>query len=111
MSDRLPGSGWSNPIRHRGWNIALASYSPAAQFDWEAVHEDYDGDEDGRCIRAGSVEECKAEIDEREDDWGVKASCDSGSRRNGEDSRSEAEGEARQSGHEVASPKGHDHAT
>ncbi len=67
MSD-LPGTSHSNPIRYRGYEIALASYSPSSAFDWEAVHENYGGDEDARCIRAASVEACKAEIDERIDE-------------------------------------------
>jgi hypothetical protein len=109
MSDRLPGSSWSNPILYRGYEIALASYSPAARFDWEAVHENYDGDEDSRIVRAASVEACKAEIDERIDEGfdDKYGSCDSGRQPKAEDPKGlsgEAMPERRPE--EAASPKG-----
>lgn len=37
---------------------------PIRGFDWEFVHEDYDGPNDNRCGRAGSLEEAMATIDE-----------------------------------------------
>lgn len=42
---------------------------PASGMDWAYVHDDYDGAPDAndtRCGRAGSPEECLAEIEERE---------------------------------------------
>lgn len=44
---------------------------PIRTLDWTYVHDDYDGAEDSgdrRCGYAGSIEECKADIDEWEAD-------------------------------------------
>ncbi len=73
MSDKIPGSAPSNPIEYRGYEIYVADYVPSSRFAWEYGHPDYDGAEDandGRCGVAASVEECKAQIDELEDDRG-----------------------------------------
>jgi hypothetical protein len=51
------------------WRIYVASYSPAARFDWEFVHKDYDGAPDGndnRCGRGASFQDCIDQIDEIE---------------------------------------------
>lgn len=65
-----PGSSWANPIHYRGYRIYLSMVQHEA-FAYEYVHEDYDGAEDANDSRYGhapSIEACKAEIDEREDD-------------------------------------------
>lgn len=59
MSDRIPGSSYSNPVHYRGWRIYIGEWTP-----FEYVHEDYDGPEDNRCGTAKTVEEAKREIDE-----------------------------------------------
>ena len=56
---------------YRGYRIYPASYSPAPEFDWEFLHEDYDGAPDGndnRCGRGASAADCIAQIDDLEDD-------------------------------------------
>lgn len=66
---RKPGSSYRNPIRHGKWRIYVSD-CPYADL-WSYVHEDYDGTEDGgdnRCGFAKTVDECKAEIDEYEDE-------------------------------------------
>lgn len=58
------------PDRYRGYHIGLASYSPAAAFDWSFYHEDYDGapdSGDNRHGRGASRADCAAQIDEIED--------------------------------------------
>lgn len=64
MNDRIPGSCWSNPIWYKGYRIYV-SYLP---FNFEFVHDNYDGAEDANDNRYGwaeSVETAKADIDER----------------------------------------------
>ena len=39
---------------------------PSRDFDWLYVHDDYDGPEDNRCGRAGSVQECIEAIENHE---------------------------------------------
>lgn len=41
---------------------------PTRNCDWHFVHEDYDGPEDHRAGHGGSEQECRDEIDWREDD-------------------------------------------
>ena len=46
---------------------------PDRRWDWDFVHDDFDGADDStdnRCGAAESVEACKAEIREIEEDWG-----------------------------------------
>ncbi len=56
---------------YRGYVISYwAKPIPDRSHDWEGVHEDYDGADDSGDVRAGtagSIEECKAAIDELED--------------------------------------------
>lgn len=51
--------------KYREWEITY-DQKPIAdrRFDWDAVHQDYDGPEDGRAFSAGSFEEARREIDE-----------------------------------------------
>lgn len=63
MADRIPGSSWSNPIWHRRWRIYVAECGPYA---YAFAHDDFDGDGDSRAGYARSVDEARAEIDERE---------------------------------------------
>lgn len=68
MNDRIPGSSWSNPIWHGKWRIYVSGHG---MFNYEFVHDDYDGADDsndGRCGYGKSVEECKHEIDLREEE-------------------------------------------
>ena len=69
MTDRTPGSSWTNPIWYRRYRIYQSDtvLSPP----WAYVHDDYDGAEDAHDHRhgyAGSVIEAKVEIDELEAD-------------------------------------------
>lgn len=60
-----------NGPRYRGFQIGMANYSPAAQFDWEFTHEDYDGAPDGgdnRHGRGASLADCMAQIDDMLED-------------------------------------------
>jgi hypothetical protein len=73
MSDRIPGSSRDNPIWYRGYRIHLNDGSDTGPHLGGYVfrHDDYDGAEDANDHRYGfgrTVEECKAEIDELEDD-------------------------------------------
>jgi hypothetical protein len=86
MSDRIPGSSSSNPIRYGDWSIYLNDFSAhpqAWQVGWLYVHDDFDGADDandGRCGACASVDACKAEIDDREADQAdaARATVDSG---------------------------------
>lgn len=75
MSDRLPGSSYSNPIWHRGWRIYLNSEDLGiASFTYAFEHDDFDGAEDSndtRCGHAATVDEAKTEIDEYEDAYAL----------------------------------------
>ncbi len=65
MNDRIPGTTWDNPIWYREWRIHR---SDGYTCKWCYVHDDYDGAEDGNDDRYGyceTIEDCKAEIDER----------------------------------------------
>jgi hypothetical protein len=71
VSDRIPGSSPSNPIKYRGWNINLGVLDLGHQFAFEYAHDDYDGAEDAfdsRCGYAASVEDAKRAIDAYEND-------------------------------------------
>lgn len=69
MSDRIPGSSHDNPIWHGKWRIYVSDNPLGmAQFNYAYVHDDYDGDEDSRAGHARTVDEAKAEIDDREED-------------------------------------------
>lgn len=60
-----------NGPRYRGFEISVAGYSPAPQFDWEFAHEDYDGAPDGNDNRHGrgaSLSDCMAQIDDMLED-------------------------------------------
>lgn len=59
---------YENPIWYRGYRIFNADYVPMPDARFSYVHDDYDGPEDGRAGYGGSVADCIAEIDEREDD-------------------------------------------
>lgn len=64
MSDRIPGSNYSNPIWFGKWRIYLGDYTP-----YQFVHDDYDGADDaydGRHGFGNSVEDCKDQIREME---------------------------------------------
>jgi len=70
MSDRIPGSCWSNPIWYGKWRIYVGEPQYGRQFAWAYVHDDFDGAPDGydgRCGYASSVEDAKSEIDDRDD--------------------------------------------
>lgn len=71
MSDRIPGSSWSNPIIYRDWLIYLNDYVGPGDHLCAFVftHKDYDGPEDNRHGHAATVEACKREIDCIEDEW------------------------------------------
>ena len=58
-------------VAFRDYLIGRASFSPAAAFDWEWRHADYDGAPDGndrRCGRGASVADCIEQIVDLEDD-------------------------------------------
>lgn len=64
MNDRIPGSCWSNPIWYRNWRIFVALNNPYA---FVYVHDDCAPDtDDDRYGNAKTIEQAKAEIDERE---------------------------------------------
>lgn len=48
---------------YRHFSIDKASYSPHKDFDWEAVHKDYDGEGDNRLFRAPSEDYLLVDID------------------------------------------------
>lgn len=71
MNDRLPGSCYSNPIWHGKWRIYLSDLYEVHGFEYDYVHDDYDGAEDAgdnRCGQAHTVEKAIAEIKDREDE-------------------------------------------
>lgn len=68
MSDRLPGTTWDNPIWYRGFRIYINDQWFSANDAYAYVHDDFDGAPDAFDNRYGAcatVEECKAEIDDR----------------------------------------------
>jgi len=60
--------------KYRGYTISFDPKSIGSRaFDWDYAHEDFDGalySGDDRCGSAGSLEECKEQIDEIEE-WGI----------------------------------------
>ena len=51
-------------IEYKGWLISHNSKPiPTCMYDYDAVHKDYDGPEDSRCISGSSVDNLKEEID------------------------------------------------
>lgn len=53
-------------IEYRGCTIIFDPKPiPDRRHDWDWTHKDYDGPPDNRLGACASVEECKAEIDER----------------------------------------------
>lgn len=70
MSDRIPGSSWDNPIWYKGYRIYLSDLYEVHGYQYEYVHDSYDGAEDAGDSRFGNaktVEDAKAEIDERDE--------------------------------------------
>lgn len=65
MSDRIPGSSWSNPIWHGKWRIYSADCGPTP-FNYAYVHDDCDGEGDPRQGHTRTIDEAKTEIDDRE---------------------------------------------
>jgi hypothetical protein len=65
MSDRLPGSSWSNPVWHKGFRIYVSDFMfPGMAYEY--CHDDYDGADDAndnRCGHAASIDAAKFEID------------------------------------------------
>jgi len=56
-------------MKYRNWTITYDPPPiPVRLHDYCAVHDDYDGPEDGRCLTAMSIEEAKQLIDELEDE-------------------------------------------
>jgi hypothetical protein len=78
MSDRIPGSSWSNPIWYGEYRIYTASADARAfgGYSYEFVHDDYDptpnnpgeGPGDHRAGHAKSIDEARREIDDIEED-------------------------------------------
>jgi len=68
MSDIIPGSSQSNPIRYRGWNISLSGNGDPIGEVWEFWSEAFDGAPDsptrGECGTAASEQEAKRKIDD-----------------------------------------------
>lgn len=70
MSDRIPGTSYWSPIWYRGYRIFVGPY-PEWGAAYEFVSDNYDGAPDAFDNRAGyelSIELCRAQIDEIEDD-------------------------------------------
>lgn len=70
MNDRIPGTSYDNPLWYRKYRIYIDSDSPE-HFNYTFVHDSYDGAEDAHDNRYGhavSVDDAKAQIDEKEDD-------------------------------------------
>ena len=63
MSDRIPGSAYSNPLWHRGYRIYVSD-SPLPSEGYFYAHDDWEPDTlDGRFGYAGTVDQAKGEID------------------------------------------------
>lgn len=68
MNDRLTGTTWDNPIWYRGFRIYINDQWFSAHDAYAYVHDDFDGAPDANDNRYGAcatVEDCKAEIDDR----------------------------------------------
>ena len=49
---------------YKGWHITYSPKSiPVRQHDWEAVHDDYDGPPDNRCVTGKSMKDVVEQID------------------------------------------------
>ena len=58
-------------MKYKNWTIQYDPKPiPMRQFDYDCWHDDYSGDENDndRFFSAGSIEEAKLEIDERNDE-------------------------------------------
>lgn len=69
MNDRIPGINYDNPISYKGYRIYLSELYDLHGFQYEYVHDDYDGVGDANDNRFGtakSVEDAKAQIDDRD---------------------------------------------
>ena len=67
MNDRLPGLSWDNPIWYKGYRICLSDLYETHGFQYDYVHDSYDGAEDAHDNRYGqahTVEEAKQQIDD-----------------------------------------------
>lgn len=70
MNDRIPGCSWDNPIWYKGYRIYLSDLYETHGFQYDYVHDGYDGAPDAgdsRCGVAHTIEQAKLEIDDRED--------------------------------------------
>ena len=68
MSDKLPGSSWSNPIWQGKWRI-FVSDSPYAPESFCFCHDDFDGAPDANDTRHGygtTIQSCREQIAEYE---------------------------------------------
>lgn len=62
----------SKMVEYRNWEIDyLPPPIPTRAHDWQAVHDNYDGDGNMLIVTGPSLEDCKEQIDERmeEDNW------------------------------------------
>lgn len=62
MSDRLPGSSWDNPIWYNKWRIYLSDDVEIHGYEYEYVHDDFDGAPDAGDSRCGIASSVKAAI-------------------------------------------------
>lgn len=70
MNDRIPGSSYYNPIWYKGYRIFVSDMYEVHGFNYDYVHDDYDGAEDANDNRHGqahTIEQCKSEIDDRDE--------------------------------------------
>jgi hypothetical protein len=63
MSDRLPGTSWSNPLKYRQYVIYVEPEEDTHVKVVHYCHEDWRGEGDARCGSANSLEAAKDEID------------------------------------------------
>jgi hypothetical protein len=71
MSDKLPGSGPTNPIRYRGYDIFAGDMVEEYGLNWsfEFYHMNYVGhDEDQRFGNGPTIQACRVLIDRIEDE-------------------------------------------
>ena len=55
-------------FKYKDWEITYCPKPiPSRGNDWDAVHKDYDGPEDGRCFAGESVDALRERIDEMEE--------------------------------------------
>ena len=71
MSDIIPGSSQSNPIKYRGWNICLNGAGDPIGEAWCFWTDAFDGAPDSptrhECGTAASEQDAKRQIDDMED--------------------------------------------